>query len=169
VLYLQFQVADRYVRCVNTSFQSLVSHDSCVEFFVQPRPDAGYFNFEINCGGTMLVYYIEDPRPAENAFFRKFTVIPEEQGRLVRIAASMPHLVEPEIETAVNWSIECAIPVSFFEAYVGQVAGLSGQAWRGNFFKCADQTSHPHWASWNPIGEVLRFHQPAYFAPIHFE
>ena len=29
---------------------------SCVEFFVSPIPDSqAYFNFEVNCGGTMLV------------------------------------------------------------------------------------------------------------------
>ena len=37
-----------------------------------------------------------------------------------------------------------------------------------NFFKCADDSSHPHWASWAPIGEALNFHQPQYFAPLRF-
>jgi len=35
--------------------------DSCVEFFIQPRPDAGYFNLEMNAGGAHLCCYIEDP------------------------------------------------------------------------------------------------------------
>ena len=45
---------------------------------------------------------------------------------------------------------------------------VAGQRWRAlatrprcHAFKCGDQTSHPHWASWAPIGEALNFHQPA--------
>jgi hypothetical protein len=49
-IYGLFRVEDRFVRCVHTGFQSAVYKDSCVEFFVQPRPDRGYFNFEFNCG-----------------------------------------------------------------------------------------------------------------------
>src|SRR5688572_29160119 len=55
-LYLAFDVEDRYVRCLSTAYQSRVSRDSCVEFFVRPRADEGYFNFEINCGGALLLY-----------------------------------------------------------------------------------------------------------------
>ena len=51
-LYIIFDVRDRYVQCLQTQPQSMVCRDSCVEFFVEPRPGAGYFNFEINCGGT---------------------------------------------------------------------------------------------------------------------
>src|SRR6266496_6860766 len=58
-LYVLFNVADRYVRCVNTEFQGRVCWDSCVEFFVQPKADKGYFNFELNCGGAMMLMYIE--------------------------------------------------------------------------------------------------------------
>src|ERR1700678_2575557 len=55
-LYVAFKVQDRYVRCVHDQYQSMVSRDSCVEFFVEPRPGRGYFNFEINCGGAVLLY-----------------------------------------------------------------------------------------------------------------
>jgi len=168
-LFVQFQVQDRFIRCVQTDFQSMVCKDSCVEFFLRPRADAGYFNFEINCGGALLVYYIEDPTRTPTAFFRKFTVIPEEQGRLVRIASSLPTMIEPEITQPTTWGLTCAIPLAFFEEYVGKLRPLSGQQWLGNFFKCGDETSHPHWASWNGIGETLRFHQPEYFAQIAFD
>ena len=33
----------------------------------------------------------------------------------------------------------------------------SGQSWTANFFKCAGNTSHPHWASWSSIGTSLIF------------
>src|SRR5262245_4260204 len=55
-----FHVRDRYVRSLATQHQEMVCNDSCVELFVQPKENRGYFNFELNCGGTMLLYYIED-------------------------------------------------------------------------------------------------------------
>jgi hypothetical protein len=49
------------------------------------------------------------------------------------------------------------------EPYCGPLRPVRGQRWRANAFKCGDQTSHPHWASWAPIGEALNFHQPGRF------
>lgn len=49
-----FRVEDRYLRCLRTQYQDPVWKDSCVEFFAQPMPERGYFNFEFNCGGALL-------------------------------------------------------------------------------------------------------------------
>src|SRR3954471_17193790 len=57
-LLAMFHVRDRYVKSLCTSYQDMVCNDSCVELFVQPKSDRGYFNFEINCGGTLLLYYV---------------------------------------------------------------------------------------------------------------
>jgi len=167
-LYVHFSVSDRFVRCVQTEYQSRVSSDSCVEFFLQPRESAGYFNFEINCGGTLLLYYIEDPTRTETSMFRKYTIVPERLGETVRIATSMPRIVQPEMTAPVDWWVACAAPFALFEEYVGPVAPASGERWRGNLFKCGDASSHPHWASWAPIGEILRFHQPEFFGNLQF-
>ena len=43
----------------------------------------------------------------------------------------------------------------------------SGQVWRGNFFKCAEDISHPHWAAWSPVDE-FNFHLPRCFGTIQF-
>jgi hypothetical protein len=167
-LYVLFRVQDRYVRCVHTTYQSFVSRDSCVEFFLQPDPERGYFNFEVNCGGTMLLYYIEDPTRTETALFRKYTPVPKELAETVRIWHSVPTRVDPEISKPVDWTLGCAIPFSLFEPFVGAAGAQTAHGWRGNFFKCGDETSHPHWASWSPIGEILRFHQPECFGAISF-
>jgi len=167
-LFVFFKVHDRYVRSVHTEFQSSVCLDSCVEFFVEPKPGKGYLNFEINCGGTLLVYYIEDPTRAEHGF-KKYTIIPWEQAQQIQIYHSLPAVVEPEITEPVEWNIEYRIPFQFIEEYVGPLGALRGQQWRGNLYKCADQTSHPHWATWAPLGDKLAFHLPEYFAPLHFQ
>ena len=166
-LYLRFHVDDRYVVCTHTQYQESVYQDSCVEFFVQPRSGGGYFNFEMNCGGTLLLTYIEDARRTADGF-AKFTPVAVEHGQQVRICPSMPRVVFPERPEAVVWQIACQIPRDVLEAYAGPLGDLPGQVWRGNFFKCADASSHPHWASWSPIGQELNFHQPGCFAPLRF-
>ena len=152
----------------HTEFQSPVWRDSCVEFFVQPRGSGGYFNFEINCGGALLSYYIEDPTRTADGF-AKFTRLSPEHGGRIRINHSLPSLVVPERGEPIEWHIGCSIPLEVLEAYTGSLGPMAGQTWRGNFFKCADDSSHPHWASWAAIGEELNFHQPEYFAPLRFE
>jgi hypothetical protein len=163
-----FQVHDRYVRSVNLNYQDPVCRDSCVEMFVQPRADGGYFNFEINCGGTMLLYYIEDPGFAGDRF-GKYTPVAREHARLVRIATTMPRTTPIEIQDPIEWRVELMIPFAVLEAYSGPIGNISGQRWRGNLYKCADDSSHPHWASWSPIGEQLNFHQPDRFGEWQFE
>ncbi len=46
------------------------------------------------------------------------------------------------------------IPFAVMEPYVGPIPDATGQAWRGNFFKCGSEISHPHWASW--FGDRIR-------------
>ena len=166
-LYLRFRVEDCHVVAHPRRFQDPVWRDSCVEFFVQPRPSSGYFNFEINCGGALLSYYIEDPTRTPDGFV-KFTALAAEHGERIRITHSLPSIVEPEQAGPVTWHIGCQIPLAVLEAYAGPLGPLAGQAWRGNFYKCADDCSHPHWGSWAPIGEALNFHQPGCFAPLRF-
>ena len=76
-LYLHYSVDDRYVRVKHKGFQVPVYKDSCVEFFVKPKKDCGYFNFELNAGGSLLVTYIEDPQRIDGVF-KKATPLPPE-------------------------------------------------------------------------------------------
>jgi len=166
-VYGIFRVEDRYVRCVTTECQGPVWRDSCVEFFVQPRMDAGYFNFEINCGGALLCHYKRAPHPGSPEESSR-VVLPPPECAQVTIFHSLPSVVEPEIGNSVTWLIEFSFPFSLLEKYVGQIGNPSGQRWLGNLYKCADNTSHPHWASWSPVDE-LNFHLPRCFGDLFFE
>jgi len=84
-----FHVRDRYVRCVRTNYFDDVWKDSCVEFFVQPRDAAGYFNFEFNCGGAFLCCYITNPERTRDGF-KAFTRLPADLGQTVKVRSSMP-------------------------------------------------------------------------------
>jgi len=165
-VYAIFRVEDRFVRCVETDFNGPVCRDSCTEFFVAPLPGKGYFNFEVNCGGTILCYHVEDPTPTPTGF-RKCTPLTSEEGAQVRVYHSLPAVVEPEITEPVTWLNEIHIPLALLEGCVGPLGDPAGQVWRGNLYKCGDQTSHPHWGTWAPV-EGASFHQPQYFAPLAF-
>ncbi len=165
-LYGIFRVHDRFVRCVRTEYHTEVWKDSCVEFFAQPRPDRGYFNFEFNCGGAFLCSYITTPERAPEGF-KEFVKVPADIGLSIRAKSSLPQRVEPEITAPVVWALSFFIPRALFEHYLGPLGSLAGQVWRGNFFKAAVDNSHPHWASWSPVDE-FNFHRPNCFGRLRF-
>lgn len=165
-LHGQFVVEDRFVRCIRTGYGSEVWKDSCVEFFVEPRPGRGYFNFEFNCGGAFLVNHITDPTRAPGGF-KAFTRLPEAAARTVGVQSSLPSVVEPERVEPVMWTLEFSIPLHLFAPYVGPLGDVAEQSWRGNFFKCAEDNSHPHWAAWSPVDE-FNFHLPRCFGELRF-
>jgi hypothetical protein len=167
-LYVHFRVEDRYVRAVSRRFQDAVWEDSCVELFVRPRPDRGYFNFEMSCGGVLLLYYIEDPTRTADGFV-KYRRVDKRDLRGLRVFHTLPRRVEPELPGPLSWAVEYRVPLTLFAAYLGSPPATSGASWRGNLFKCADACSHPHWASWAPIGEELNFHQPERFGVLSFQ
>lgn len=166
-LYVIFRVEDRYVVSRHTEYQSRVCDDSCVEFFVRPKAGLGYFNFEMNCGGHLLLYYVEDPTRVGDDF-KKRTGVPPDLAANIVIYHSLPEVVKAERVEATTWCIEYAVPLVLFEEYVGPLGDLPGQEWWGNFYKCADASSHPHWAAWAPIGEELNFHMPEFFGTVRF-
>ncbi len=161
-----FRVEDRFVVSRHTGFQQPVWRDSCVELFLQPQAAGGYFNAEFNAGGALLLYWIEDPQ-REGDGFRRYTVLPDADCRRIAVHASLPARVEPELSGPLTWTLGFVIPLALLESYAGPLRPLSGQCWRGNAYKCADGSSHPHWAAWSPV-DVLDFHRPACFGEWQF-
>src|ERR1035437_4153079 len=165
-IYGIFRVQDRYVRCLRTQYHEEVWKDSCVECFAQPKPDRGYFNFEFNCGGAFLCCHITNPERTPEGF-KEFIKVPAGIGETIRTRSSLPARIETEIVEPVVWTLSFFIPFALFKHYLGPLGTSAGQEWRGNFFKCADETSHPHWASWSPVDE-LNSHRPDCFGAIRF-
>jgi len=166
-IYGIFKVEDQYVRCIHTEFQSDVYKDSCVEFFVKPPTGSGYFNFEFNCGGALLACYITDPTRIAGKV-KSFVPLTPDDDVQIRRYHSLPQIVDPEITQRIIWLLEFSIPFAVLEKYAGKLGNVSGQTWRGNFYKCGNETSHPHWGAWSPVPE-LNFHLPGSFGCIHFE
>ena len=166
-LYVIFRVEDKYVRAVAQNHQDMVCWDSCVEFFFTPGPDisVGYFNVEVNCGGTMLFRYQLIPwKDAVN-------VSPADLEQ-VQIFHSEHKIVDPEKQQPTTWVIEYRLPFDVLEKYCEFVRPAPGVVWRANFYKCADQTSQPHWLNWSAIdksAEAGGFHTPKFFGTLEFE
>lgn len=161
-----FQVQDCFVRCLTSTYMGPVWQDACVEFFVQPKASAGYFNLEMNCGGALLCSYVVDPRRTQTGF-ADYTPLPAQDGSRVQISTSLPGVTDPEITTPLTWTLQFYVPFAVFEKYTGPLGENSGQEWRANFNKCAENNSHPHWASWQQLPE-LNFHAPQGFGRLRF-
>ncbi len=164
-IYLMFRVQDRYVRALARADQDRVYQDSCVEFFFTPGPDPdlGYFNLEMNCGGTILFHFQTLPRqnPVEISI--------SDCARILR-DASLPKVVSPEIEAPVLWFVSASIPFDLLSLYTAVTRPGPGKTWRANFYKCADKTSHPHWLTWAPVDlPAPDFHQPRAFGTLCFQ
>ena len=163
-LYVIFSVQDRYVRALATQIHGEVWKDSCVEFFFAPNPvhPEAYFNLEINCCGTLLAQYHTGPR--ENSHY-----LDKEDCRRIQVASSVTGPIRNEITEALCWTLEYAVPFEILAHYTDFTKPQTGVTWYANFYKCADDSSHPHWMVWSPIGqERPDFHRPDFFGCLYF-
>jgi len=164
-VYVIFHVEDQYVRAVARKDNDAVYEDSCVEFFFTPGSDLkqGYFNLEMNCGGTKLFYH--QIARGQNAI-----AVTDADRNTVEVAHTMPKIVEPEITKPVTWTVEYRIPVKILENYCAVTKLAPGVTWRSNFYKCADKTSHPHWLTWALVDKPEPdFHLPEFFGTLQFK
>jgi hypothetical protein len=96
--------------------------------------------------------------------------IPEQDCRKITIGTSMPKMVEPEIKEPTIWTVQYCLPLEVLEKYVKVNRPAASVKWRANFYKCADDTSHPHWLTWSFVNRPKPdFHQPEYFGTLLFD
>lgn len=155
-IYLDFLVRCNYLRAVNYTDNSPVSEDSCVEFFVSPHPESEvYWAFELNCVGTI--------NAARCTRRNECTPLTREMLQQIRRYASVGTRPFQEVEGSFIWNVAVAIPL----AVLGIDYSGTPVAMRGNFNKCAEATSQPHYLSWAPIRtETPDFHRPEFFGDI---
>ena len=155
-VYIDFFTRCNYLRAENYTDLSPVAEDSCVEFFVSPRCDSHYWNFEVNCIGTINASHRSERH-------NPVRLTPDEL-RQVRRAPSCGNRPFCEMEGMFAWNLVMAVPLSL----IG-VSYTPGQpvAMNANFYKCAGKTSAPHYLSWNPIrSDKHDFHRPDSFGRI---
>lgn len=154
-IYLRFYVTEKAIRAVNTTINSSVWEDSCVEFFIA-FDDTGYYNLECNCIGTALLGYGKDK------YNRNLLPVKT-------VAKIKTHAVIIEQTTGgISWELAIAIPVEVFIHH--QIESLRGKECSANFFKCGDLLPEPHFLAWNNIlYPEPNFHLPEFFGKLHFE
>ncbi|AVM45184.1 hypothetical protein FYJ85_08095 [Victivallaceae bacterium BBE-744-WT-12] len=165
-LYGLFSVRDRFVRCVARKFQDPVCRDSCVEFFVRPAHGRGYVNFEFSAAGVLLAQHVADCRRRPGT--DDVRPLTEREAAGIRIYHSLPGRIEQELAQETCYELGFFLPFSIFAGTHGAPAPVSRTVWSGNVYKCGDDTSHPHWASWRPVRRV-NFHEPDCFGDLEFE
>ncbi len=125
-----------------------VCFDSCVEFFFAPLPekDNRYMNIELSAGGGMLIGL--------------------GSGRKERIRPPF-ELEDFEIETEIlsdGWRAKFFVPFEFVKSFFGDFSN----EFKGNFYKCGDQTACVHYGTWNLV-DVPRpdYHRPEFFGELY--
>ena len=127
--------------------------DSCMEFFLSPEPAKSmtYFNWEFNpARGMYLAVGLER---------QTRVAIPEENYKELFQVKTSVH--------ANGWNLEYRIPLSFLRRYFPSLELKQGHVMRGNFYKCGDDTPHPHYGCWSPINlPKPDFHCPDFFGEL---
>lgn len=158
-LFLRYEVTEPGFRLAENHDNGRIWEDSCVEFFLQPDPQGGYYNLEINAGGALLLGYGTDRH-------RRVAAPPATLASLRRWAR-MEVLWEAGAPTTC-WSVGIELP--FPALYNHVFSPKPGDSIRANFYKCGDKTDTPHFLSWQPVGTATPdFHRPEYFGLLSFE
>lgn len=161
-LHVRFHVREKRILARRTEFQSSVCRDSCVEFFVSSN-GSKYFNFEINCIGTLLLEYGKSDERIK---------IPVKDAGSVRISTSLPRgeAIPAAMECPSHgYVVEYSIPFTLFGKYSRTGVPRAGDVWKGNFYKCADELPERQWGCWSPVNtERPDFHRPENFGDIVF-
>lgn len=159
-ILLNYRVEEKLTGAATKRDLGPVWEDSCVEFFIQPNPSDGlYYNIETNCIGALQLCCGLGREGREPA--------PEEVLKAVQRHSSLGS--EPFKERKVGaWQLSLIVPVgTFWKHDIKSIDGLSA---RGNFYKCGDKLSTPHFLSYAPISTPSPdFHRPEFFVPIVFE
>jgi len=163
-LYVFFRVEDCYVRAVADKIHGKVWEDSCVEFFFTPQDQSEYeyFNLETNCGGRMLFRYNDQRRKTE-------TYVKESDCELIEVHHSLPRFIINEITEPMVWTLRYKLPFRAIARYAKITKPLAGVSWKANFYKCSENSSHPHWLTWARVDfPTPNFHLPQYFGTLQF-
>ena len=134
----------------------MVCHDSCCEFFVSDPSDGTYYNFEMNCIGTV--------KAAKRRSREEFQLFDQDRLRSIVRHTSLVRR-QMDVEGIHSWQVAMCIP---FEL-MGFTSDSIPDRLYANFYKCADKSGHPHFLSWNPVGTPNPdFHRPECFGILEF-
>jgi hypothetical protein len=157
-IWLKFYVQEKNILAQETKINGDVYKDSTVEFFIS-IDGTNYYNFEFNCIGTPHVGY----GPGRE---NRTPILPE-VIKQIDIESSLGNEPFAEKSESFSWEMMICIPTQCFA--FDKVQRLNGLEAKANFYKCGDETSDPHFVTWNAIDtENPDYHRPEFFAPVKF-
>ena len=150
---LRLTCAETDPKAVYTEYNEPVYTDSCMEFFCDWLGDGRYINMEMNPLGTLLSCIGAD----------RHARIP-----VADLSGGAIFPVKGEVCEGY-WTVTAEIPTALLCKILGvdSMPFGSGYTFRGNFYKCGDETPIVHYGMWSPVGtEKPDFHRPEYFGTL---
>ena len=142
-------------KAVYTKFDDPVYKDSCLEFFGNFNNGDKYWNFEMNSNGAFLAAVRTDR-------YNKTSI---------KMLAPLPKV--KAFKEDDKWSVEVFFSNDWIGKTFGKFSFERGETFKGNFYKCGDETASPHFGCHFPIDPEKvpnpRFHKPEYYGKLLFE
>lgn len=160
--HLEYMVDEETTKAEQNEPGAPVYEDSCVECFIQPRPesDPHYYNFEFNAAGHLAMACRTDRFDPEDA--------PLE---IISSVIAEPSLgSEPFGEKAVGgpWTLKLAIPASAL--FNSGISSWDGLKCRMNLYKCGEGLRRQAFLTWAPVDTPRPdYHRPEFFKEVEFE
>lgn len=159
LIFLRYYVRENFFKAEKTDPCSEVYEDSSVEFFVAPRDDGNYYNFEFNAIGTGLM-------ASGTSRHGRECLTGEAMAKVLRMGSAGSQPIR-ERAGIFEWDLTVVISSDIFSG--PNLKDLEGTAFRVNFYKCGDRLKVPHYLTWNSVGTTCPdFHQPSFFGLMHF-
>lgn len=157
-IFLKYYVKEKEIRVTNNTINGSVWEDSCVEFFISLREGDPYYNFEFNCIGT--------PRVGYGNSNKERVLLDEKDISKINTFSSISKQGKDNFE----WELTVAIPFELFTQHHYPDWIFEGMNCWGNFYKCGDNLTNPHFLAWMNIEhDSPNFHLPAFFGVIAFQ
>lgn len=161
-IHVYMRSYDKYIRAEVTCDNGDIFEDSCMEFFFNPMPGIyeGFFNVEVNSLGYL--YLACGPEILE-----KRTLLKSDKYNHFGVEIRK----EPKIHGSGYWDFCASIPFKYIEEHLPDFKPHNNMHFTGNFFKCGDKTSYPHYGCWSeiiPDSEIPQFYRIKYFGGIDF-
>ena len=151
--FLRMTCEEENPTAVYRRYNDPVYKDSCMEFFCDFLNDGRYVNLEMNVNGTLLSCVGPDRHHR--------TPITELSGGAIFITKGW--------QQKGFWEILAQIPCEMLCRILGTetLPFGHGYTFRGNFYKCGDETPVPHFGMWSPVEtETPDFHRPEFFGTL---
>jgi len=158
-IWLKYYVKENHILAREVNVNGAVHKDSCAEFFISVD-GKNYYNLEINCIGT--IHLAHGPGRGDRKFVNPKII------KKIHVKSTLGNKPFEERSGNFEWEMMIRFPATCFA--FDNIESLNGLKATANFYKCGDDTTKPHFVTWNPVGtENPDYHRPEFFGKVEFE